>query len=74
LQLAWHKPGLTNIFVLSFFSTYFCSLNGSRFCGIKREPGVNPGHYPMLLAPLKAFLLPVLPLPIIGREGRKKVE
>ncbi len=42
--------------------------------GMKREPGENPGHYPMLLAPQKAFLLPVSHCPDEGREGRRRVE
>ena len=60
---------------LSFFYFYFYSNKGSRLGGMKREPGENPGHYPMLLAPLKAFLLPQLPLSLIwaGRPRKSGV-
>jgi hypothetical protein len=46
--------------------------NGSPLGVIKREPGENPGHFPMLLAPLKACSHPVLPLSQLIGAGRPR--
>lgn len=35
------------LFVFPFFH-YICCLKGFRYCGMKRESGASPEHYPML--------------------------
>jgi len=38
---------------------------------MKREPGENPGHYPMLLAPQRASLLPVATVQKNGKAAKR---